>query len=269
MTQRFNAIFGRPRPIIGMLHAPPLPGSPRYAGDLDALRRRVLDDAAALAHAGVDGLMLENFGDAPFFKAHAPPETIAGLTALASHVRRATDLPLGINVLRNDARAALAIALAVDARFIRVNVLTGARLTDQGLVEGPAPELLRDRARLRCDHLAILADVNVKHSAPLAEAPVAQEVEDLVHRGGADALIVTGRGTGKAAAVDEIRQVKAAADPCPVLLGSGVDDRTIADFTPEADGFIVGSSLKTDGRPTSPVDPARARRLVEAARPTE
>lgn len=262
MSERFRAIFDRRPPVIGMLHAPPLPGAPGDAGDLDAARRRVLADLRALEEAGVDGVMLENFGDAPFFKTTVPRETIANLTVLAAAVRGASDLPLGINVLRNDGRAALAIAHATGARFIRVNVLAGARVTDQGLIEGIAAELMRDRARLGAGAIAILADVNVKHSAPLAETPTPQAVADLIHRGGADALIVTGPGTGRATASEELRTVKQAAGDHPVLIGSGVTAETIASLAHDADGFIVGTSLKRGGEPTAPVDAQRAGELV-------
>lgn len=264
MTRRFTRIFERGQPIIGMLHAPALPGAPAFAGDREGTRRRVLADAAALAEAGVEGLMLENFGDAPFYTSTAPRETVAHLTALAAAVRNAVDLPLGINVLRNDGRAALAIADAVGAAFIRVNVLTGARVTDQGIIEGIAADLLRDRARLDADRIAILADVNVKHSAALAEAPLEQEVADLVHRGGADALIVTGSGTGQTTPTEELRAVKAAAAGWPVLIGSGVDAGSIGGLAKHADGFIVGTSLKVDGVASHAVDAERARALVEA-----
>src|SRR5690606_12090543 len=130
------------RVIVGMLHAPPLPGAPGFGGDFAAVRDFVLRDAESLAAGGVDGLMLENFGDVPFFKGAAPPEAVAGLTALALAVKAATDLPLGINVLRNDGESALAVALAAGAQFVRVNVLSGAVVTDQGVIEGDAARLM-------------------------------------------------------------------------------------------------------------------------------
>ncbi len=134
------------KPVIGMLHAPPLPGAPRFGGDWNAVRAHVLRDAEALIDGGLRVLLLENFGDAPFFPRSVPAPTLTAMTALACDVRRRFDVPLGINVLRNDAVGALAVALASGAAFIRVNVLCGARLTDQGLIEGVAYELLRARA---------------------------------------------------------------------------------------------------------------------------
>ena len=265
MSERFRSCFDVAQPIIGMLHLLPLPGAPGFAGDIDAVRDRLLADLHALVEGGVHGVMIENFGDAPFHPRRVPAQTIAHVTALAARVRNATDLPIGINVLRNDGCAALAVAHAVDAQFIRVNILCGARVTDQGLMQGIAHRLIRRRAQLHAHDIAILADVNVKHSAPLAPIPLDQEVHDLIHRGHADALIFSGTGTGTAADLAELQAVKHAADPTAVLLGSGVSADNLPDYRPHADGFIVGSSLKTDGLAASPVDPARVRALLAAA----
>ncbi|NIP85870.1 MAG: BtpA/SgcQ family protein [Planctomycetales bacterium] len=253
------------RPVIGMLHLPPLPGAPRYEGSLDALNRRVLADAAALVEGGISQLMLENFGDAPFYPAAVPAHVIAHMTALAAEVKRRFDLPLGINVLRNDGCGALSVAHAVGAQFIRVNVLCGARIADQGILPGIAHQLLRLRKRLGAEHIRILADVDVKHSAPLGDPDSQNEVDDLIHRGLADALIVTGTATGAAVSAQQLRIVQQAAGDHPVYVGSGVTAESIGRLSGEADGFIVGSWLKRDGVVSNPVDPDRVRALVQQA----
>src|SRR5262249_61780994 len=125
---------GVEKPVIGMLHIPALPGAPLNKLDLKAITRWVVDDAGVLADGGVDGLLLENFGDIPFYPHQVPPHTVAFMTALGVEVKRQFDLPLGINVLRNDPESALAIAAAIPAEFIRINVHIGARLTDQGVI---------------------------------------------------------------------------------------------------------------------------------------
>jgi membrane complex biogenesis BtpA family protein len=250
-------------PVIGMVHAPPLPGSPRYGGNWDAVETHVLADVEALVTGGVDGLMLENFGDTPFYPDAVPPVTIACLTRLACAIARRTSLPLGINVLRNDGCAALAIAAAAGAKFVRINVLTGARVTDQGVINGQAHRLLRERTSFGTD-VKILADVDVKHSAPLARRPLTEETHDLVLRGGADAVIVSGPATGQAVNVAELTEVGAAASGRPVFLGSGVTADAVASLSPYCHGLIVGSSLKPNGDPTQPVDPHRVSALMAA-----
>ena len=255
-------------PVVGMLHLPPLPGSHACRDELDTIRKFVMRDAESLCAGGVDGLMLENFGDAPFYPDRVPAITVAGMTALACAVRREFDVPLGINVLRNDGRSALAVAVASGAAFIRVNVLCGARVTDQGLLQGIAHDLLRERRSLNAEHIRILADVDVKHSAPLAPRPLAIEVRDLVERAHCDAIIVSGQATGRATDVQTLSQAKqAAGGTAPVFVGSGVSIDNVAQLVANgADGLIVGTSLKVDGRVSNPVDAARVRDLVQAVR---
>lgn len=251
-----------------MLHLPPLPGAPRFdpAAAPGAVREHVFRDAEALVSGGVHGLMLENFGDVPFYPGPVPAHTVAAITALAAAVRdRFPEVPLGINVLRNDGRAALAVAAAVGAQFIRVNVLCGVRVADQGLIQGIAHDLLRDRAALGpvARTVRVLADVDVKHSVALAPVPIESEVEDTLRRGLADGLIVSGTGTGKVTDPAHVARVKQAAGPAiPVFVGSGAGERTLAAHLPQADGFIIGTAFKVDGVATNPVDVERVRRLM-------
>jgi membrane complex biogenesis BtpA family protein len=253
------------KPIIGMLHLPALPGSPLYGGSMSSIRELLLSDAKKLADGGVHGLMMENFGDTPFFPGRVPAETIAHMTALASEVKRAVpQLPLGINVLRNDGLSALAIAHAVQSDYIRVNVLCAARLADQGILHGIAHDLLRLRSQLGAQSIRIFADVDVKHSAPLAVRPIADEVDDTIDRGLADALVVSGAGTGKPTDPSKLRDVKQAAGKTPVFLGSGVSPQTIGNLWSQADGFIVGTYFKIDGNPLNAVDAARVKDFMKS-----
>ena len=254
------------RPLIGMIHLPPLPGAPRYGGSMEAVFDHALRDAEALSTAGLDAVLVENFGDVPFPVGAAPPETVAALAAVTDRVGRSIDLPVGVNVLRNDGRSALAVAAAASGDFIRVNVLAWARLTDQGLIEGRAAELMRQRAALGAEHVLVLADVSVKHSAPLAEVPIAREAQDLVERALADAIVVTGEATSGAVDLDSLEQVVRAVD-VPVLVGSGVTPRTASHVLGKGcGGAIVGTALMVEGRPGGAIDLDRATRLVAAWR---
>jgi len=254
-------------PVVGMLHAPPLPGSARWDGNFDRVRETVLKDAESLVQGGVHGLMLENFGDVPFFPDRVPSVTVAAMTALACEVRNRFSIPLGINMLRNDGVSGLAVAVASSASFIRVNVLCGARVTDQGLIQGIAHELLRERACLKLNRnpISILADVDVKHSAPLASRPLDVEVRDTVERGLADGIIVSGAATGSATDLNSLKTAKHHAGIKPVFVGSGVTSESISSLLKHgATGFIVGTSLKFDGQVSNPVDPSRVRTLINA-----
>jgi membrane complex biogenesis BtpA family protein len=252
------------KPVIGMLHLPALPGAPLANLPVDKILDQMLRDADSLSGGGVDGLMMENFGDVPFFPTRVPAYVVAFMTAIACEVRKRFDLPLGINVLRNDGLSALAVAHASGADFIRVNVLSGARVTDQGVIQGIAHDLLRERTKLGATNIKIMADVDVKHSAALAPRPIEDEVDDTLERGLADALIVSGAGTGKATDPAKAKQVKArAGGHAPVFIGSGASVATIDALLPHVDGFIIGTAFKRDGNPNNPVDPSRVHELMQ------
>lgn len=254
--------------VIGMLHLPPLPGSARSGMSMQQVVAHALRDAEAIVEGGADGMMLENFGDVPFYPGRVPAETVAAVAAVAGEVRRRFEgTPLGINVLRNDGCTALAIAAAVGANFVRVNVLCGARVTDQGIVLGIAHDLLRDRRRLGAEGVKIMADVDVKHSAPLAPVALESEVEDTLRRGLADALIVSGTGTGKPTDPSQVRRVREAVGAAAgVLVGSGITAASVREFLPQADGFIVGTALKRNGDPSQPVRVEKVKEIVEQVR---
>lgn len=263
------------KPVIGMCHLGPLPGSPGFGGRITDVREALLRDAEALVTGGVAALMIENFGDAPFYPARVPAIVVAHLAALASDVRRRFDVPLGVNVLRNDGCSALAVAHASGCAFIRVNVLSGARVTDQGVVQAIAHDLLRERSALRAEDIRIFADVDVKESTPLgAPLPLEDEIDDLLRRGLADAVILSGANTGSPAAADHVRRAHAAVrrglapaeQPRPVLVGSGMTPTNLPSLWPHADGFIVGSFFKQQGQARGAVDPQRVREFVEACR---
>ncbi len=255
--------FSASHPVVGMVHVPALPGAPGFSGDLDAIMARVATDARHLREGGVDGIMVENYGDTPFYPDSVPPETVAGLTrAVLAASEAAQGLPVGVNVLRNDAQAALGIAAAAGADFIRVNVHVGTMWTDQGPLSGRAHETLRRRSALGID-CPVLADVHVKHATPPQGEAVEDAARDAWFRGGASALIVSGAGTGLATNPDRVRRVAAAVPEAPVWIGSGVESSSLAALWPHAAGFIVGSTLQADGVAGNPVEPGRVRSFME------
>lgn len=207
-------------------------------------------------------MFIENFGDVPFTKGHVGPETVAAMAAAGRAVREAVRLPIGFNVLRNDGCAALALCAACGGDFVRINVHTGAMLTDQGLIEGNAYETLRYRQRI-CPKAAVFADVHVKHAVPLGNWTIEDSARDTEERGLADALIVSGAGTGLAADVADVERVRRTCPHARILLGSGVTLENVGNFS-AADGFIVGSSLKQGGKLSNPVDSKRVAALVRA-----
>ena len=256
-------IFKTANPAIGVVHLLPLPTSARWQGDLRAVIARAEQEATALAAGGVHGLIVENFFDAPFPKSQVDPAVVSAMTLVVQRLQQLVALPIGINVLRNDARSALAIATCTEASFIRVNVLTGVMATDQGLIEGEAHDILRYRRELG-SQVKILADVLVKHARPLGEPNLASVVKDTIHRSLADGVILSGWATGQPPSAEELDLASAAAGDTPVFIGSGASVDNIAQLIRAADGVIVSSSLKRKGQIEQSIDPIRVREFITA-----
>jgi len=241
------ATFLASRPLIGMIHLPALPGSPRAELDLDRLVAFALDEAAILEGAGLDGAIVENVGDAPFFREHVPPITTAAMAVIVREVRQATSMKIGVNILRNACEEALAIASVTGADFIRCNVVIGAYVTDQGIIQGCAAELARLRVSLDRD-IAVLGDVHVKHSAPLFDVPIEDAAADLAERGGADVVIVSGARSPDPPSFERVKSVRDAISK-PVFIGSGVGLDNIKEFYDRSDGVLIGEvDFKVDRR---------------------
>ena len=254
--------------LLGVVHLLPLPGSPRAAADLKEVVEAAASDANALIEGGMDGFIVENFGDAPFHRDRVEPITVAAMARITTELRaRVGGEPIiGVNVLRNDAHSALAVAAAAGADLVRVNVHTGAMLTDQGWIEGKAAETLRTREVIGARSVRIAADIGVKHALRPAGFSAAESARETVGRGLADAVIVTGVATGAAADRAELEEVRAALPDTPLLVGSGATAETIAGLLEVASGVIVGTTLKQDGALAKPVDVGRVRAFVAAAR---
>ena len=256
--------FWAAKPLIGMVHLMPLPGSARDAENtLEVVIERAISDAKSLEAGGADAIMIENFFDAPFVKEDSPPHAIASMTRAVLAVRNVVNLPLGVNVLRNDSFSAIAIAHVCGAQFVRVNVWVGAAVTDQGVIEGAARKAILYRKELGAD-VAIFADIFVKHATQLASGSLEDAAKDAVLRGLADGLSVSGTTTGASTPVDDVRRVKQALPDCPVLVGSGFNTQSASELLQFADGAIVGTSLKPGADVSAPVNSELVRALKYA-----
>jgi membrane complex biogenesis BtpA family protein len=258
------------RGLIGVIHLPAMPGDPGYEGDggFDGVFTHALRDAEALAEGGVDGVIVENFGSSPFPKGtrgdRVPPHQVVTIARVAAACAERFGLPVGVNCLRNDACAAIGVAAAAGLAFVRVNVHTGAYVTDQGLIEGEAADTLRYRSALEATGVSILADVLVKHAAPLAPLDPVTATKDCLLRGHADGVIVTGTATGAPIDRSVLEEVRGAAGGAPVFLGSGVTPAFADDLAPLAHGAIVGTWIKEGGDVRAPVCRERVRTLANA-----
>ncbi len=247
---RLDQLFGVRKPIIGMVHVLPLPGSPLFRGrSLESVYDAALEEARLLEEGGVDGLLLENAGDIPFLKPEQIGfETVGTMAVIGDRIKRASKLPLGFNIVANAARASLACARASGAEFIRVNQWANAYVANEGFIEGAAAEALRYRQMLAADDIVVLADVHVKHGshAIVGDRAVSEQARD-VEFFGAEILIATGSRTGDATPLGEIEEIKAGSS-LPVIVGSGLTPDNAAAVMRIADGAVVGSWFKDNGR---------------------
>ncbi len=260
-----SEIFKSSRPLIGMVHLQPLPGAPRFGGNLADVEARAINDVNALIEGGAHGILFENYFDAPFTKIKVGALTVSAMTKVISKCTENLSLPFGVNVLRNDWEAALAVTAATGGSFIRVNILSGIYATDQGIIEGEAYHCLRLRKAIEKDigrKILILGDVHTKHSNPLLFQTIEDAAKDLIERTGIEGMIVTGARTGAPAYTEDIQAVANVAGEVPVFVGSGINAENVHEYSPLAYGFIVGTYIKKDGKLENPVDPARVRELV-------
>ena len=245
---------------LGVVHLLPLPGTPWASNPMDMIVERALHDAEVILSSGFSGLVLENFGDAPFVQHHVEPHIVSAMTRVALEIRRrfTQSFRMGINVLRNDARSALAIASMVDADFVRVNVHIGAAWTDQGLIQGEAYNSLMYRRQLG-SKTRIAADILVKHAHPAGVDDLSVLAKDSTLRGGADIVILTGARTGAITSVEEIRLLRSFLPTTPIWVGSGCTPQNIASYKECASGAIIGSYLHEDGNLNKPLCIQRAK----------
>jgi len=261
-------LFGIKKPVIGVIHLAALPGAPRYEGmPVREIYDAAVRDAKTLAGGGVDGIMIENAGDMPFARPEdIGYETVSCLTAACEAIREAVDIPIGLTCVANGAIPGLAVAKAVEAKWVRVNQWANAYVANEGFLNGAASAALRYRAKIGAKDVAILADVHVKFGAHAitADRTITEQATD-AEWFDADVLIATGQRTGSPTQPEEVEQVRAGTN-LPVIVGSGLSPEQVPSLMSVADGAIVGQWLKKDGVWWNPVDPDRVERLMTAVR---
>lgn len=255
----FEKVFGKTKPVIGMVHLQPLPGAPGYGGSIEEIFVAACRDLEALTKGGATAILVENFGDIPYCTSN---DLIAytAFAAIAARLREKCSLPMGINVQFNNFEAEWAIAYSCKYDFIRVEVFAEHRMGPNGVCTPCGPHLMRMKERYPAN-IAILADVNVKHTFPVVDQPLDFTIESIAE-GGADALICTGVTTGKSPSLEEVETMKRMACGMPVIVGSGVNDKTARDYLSVSDGAIVGSFFKKDGKVLNPIDCARVEKFM-------
>lgn len=251
--------------LLGMVHVKALPGTPFHTEAIEKIVETAVKEAELYQIAGFDGILLENMHDRPYLKGKVGPEITAGMTRVATEVKRkvGSNFPVGIQILAGANIEALAVAHLSGCDFIRAEGCVFAHVADEGLIEACAGELLRERSRIGAERIRIWTDIQKKHSAHAITSDLS--LEDWVHGAeffGIDGVIVTGSATGKAASKTEVAQARKAGR-LPVIVGSGLTAKNAGDYA-QADAWIIGSSMKYDGFWENPIDPDRLKAMVAA-----
>jgi len=254
------------KPIIGMIHMPPLPGAPANKLSMKQLTEFALSEAGLLEEAGLDACIVENVGDVPLFKQELPPYSVAAMATVTKAVVEHTKMKVGVNMLRNACEEALSVAHVSGARFIRCNILIGAYATDQGIIEGCAARVARLKKELGSDAL-VFGDVHVKRAYPIFNVEIEYAAQDLAERGGADAVIVSGPRSPIPPSFERVKKVREAITK-PVLIGSGISLANVKQFYQKSDGLIIGEpDFKVGGVWGGPSDAKAYQKAVRTCRP--
>ena len=247
--------------VYGVVHLQSLPGSPSNRISLDEIIDHAQEDVNNLIFGGVDGIIIENFSDTPFVKDDISKRTLASFTTVVENLSIERDIKVGINVLRNDGIAALSIAEATKSNFVRINVLNNTMFTDQGIIEGKSHEINQFKSTLN-NLVEIYADVFVKHAVPPPGSKIENHTAELIHRAGADVVIVTGDGTGHQINMDDLEKIRNIVPEGKLAIGSGVNSANVVAYQELADILIIGTSFKFDNNVSKKVDINRVEEII-------
>ncbi len=256
-------LFGVEKPLIGVVHVHALPGTPCSNNSMKDIIAHAITEALMFEESGFHSIIIENMFDRPYVKAPASPEIISAMAVICSHIRNKVQIPIGIQILASANKEALAVALASNLQFIRAEGFVFGHVADEGYTDSCAGELLRYRKNIGAEHIQIFTDIKKKHSAHAITADVS--ITETAHAAEfflSDGLIITGAATGQIADSEELRVVKQAVS-LPVLIGSGITPDNFKNYFDDGDGFIIGSSLKRNGRWYNSVDPDALKKMMD------
>ncbi|MFX0150318.1 MAG: BtpA/SgcQ family protein [Candidatus Hodarchaeota archaeon] len=255
-------IFKVAKPVIGMVHFPPLPKTYEY-NDNDGMEK-IINSAAfdidALQKGGIDGMLFCNEGDRPYAKG-VDPIIVASFAAAIGELKSKISVPFGVDIMW-DPISALAVAKATNAKFVR-GVFTGAFAGDMGFFDAPGARALRYKRAIEGFDIKIFSIVNAEFAHPLDRRPLSLIAKGAVFVGIADALCVSGPMTGMEAKLNELKTVKENSLGAPVIINTGARKDNITTQLEVADGVIVGTSLKKDGDTWNNVDVERVKEFMD------
>jgi hypothetical protein len=253
------------KPVIGVIHLLPLPGTPLFSGNLEEIYQRAQEEVSRFKSGGVDGIIIENFHDNPFSNHDISKVQLAIMASVITNARKEIDIPIGVNVHFNDWEAEIALAYACKAQFVRIEAFVDTVMTPSGIVEACCAEVTRFRKLIQTENtISIWADIHPKYSTLLINNSI-EESGIMAQNALADAIIITGETTGIETPIDDLQRVKSAVK-VPILAGSGTTIENVTKVLSVADGVIVGSTFKSEGNINNLVSVERVGNFMEVVK---
>jgi membrane complex biogenesis BtpA family protein len=261
--KRFRKLFGKNKPVIGMIHIDPLPGTPKYKDSVKQIIEKSIDEAKIYLDAGIDAIAIENMHDTPYLKRNVGEEITSLMSIIGYEIKNRTQIPVGIQILAGANRQAIAAAHSAGLDFIRAEGFVFSHIADEGIFDSDAGELLRYRKSIGADNILVFTDIKKKHSShkiteDISIVETAKAAEFFL----SDGVVITGSHTGKPADIQEISSVKKQIS-LPIIVGSGITDTNIEDYFNISDGWIIGSYFKKGGNWKNGVDSERVSNFMK------
>jgi uncharacterized protein len=258
--------LGRRKVVLGMVHLPPLPGTPFHQeGSFGQIVEVAVRSACALAEGGADGCLVQTVDRVYYPGEDSDPARTASMAVVVNDIARAVgeDFQVGVHMIRNALMASLGVATVAGGSYIRASALVGATLSADGMVEGRPLEVMEYRAKISAQRIKIIAEVESMHFRWLGgDKPVAQVALAAVSAG-ADAVAVADRD--EARVLDMIAAIRAAVPGVPVILAGYTTHQNAARLLAAADGAFVGTCLEAGGW-GGPIDAGRVRAYMDIVR---
>lgn len=260
-------VIGTEKAIIAMLHMQPMPGDPYFdkAKGMKWVIEKAREDLDALQEGGVDAIMFSNEYSLPYLT-DVKKETVAAMARVIGELQPEIRIPYGVNVLW-DPKASLDLAAATDAKFIR-EIFTGVYASDFGIWDTNCGETVRHQRAIGAENVKLLFNIVPEAAAYLAARDIKQIAKSTVFNCRPDALCVSGLTAGSATDAGILDEVKKTVSDTVVLANTGCRIDTIEKLLQIADGAVVGTTFKYDGKFENQVDRTRVKAFMDVVKKT-
>lgn len=254
-------VFGTKKPIIAMCHLQAMPGDPYY--DSKKGMKDVLDkarhDLLALQKGGVDAVMFSNEFSLPYLT-KVRTETVACMARIIGELKSEIEVPFGVNCLW-DPTASLDLAVATDAKFVR-EIFTGVYASDFGLWNTNCGEVVRHQREIGAENVRLLFNIVPEAAQYLTDRTIESIAKTTVFNCRPDVLCVSGATAGAATNPETLQRTKSAVPETPVFANTGCRANTIENILKIADGAVVGTTFKIDGKFENLTDEVRVKEFM-------